>query len=69
MQHSVIVIGENYEALSRMRNEKNPFSADGFFKFAKENSSKYGIIENGNDLLVSTWHSDALISDYNKKRL
>lgn len=27
---------------------------------------KYSIIENGDDLLVSTWYSDDLINDYRK---
>lgn len=35
-----------------------------FFRFAKTNKDKYSIIEKGDDLLVSTWHSDALIDDY-----
>ena len=34
--------------------------------FAKEHNKKYSIIENGNDLLVSTWYSGDLIEDYKK---
>ena len=66
MQHSVKGIGENYEALSTMRNEKIKFNAEEFFQFAKNNLKKYSIVENGNDLLVSTWYSDSLIADYQK---
>ena len=36
MQHSVKGIGENYEALSTMRNEKIKFNAEEFFKFQQE---------------------------------
>lgn len=64
MQHSVKRIGENYEMLSTRRNDKKRFIAKDFFEFAKANSKKYAIIENADDLLVSTWHSDSLISDY-----
>lgn len=66
MQHSVKEIGKSYETLSTMRNDKIKFSAEDFFKFAKNNIKKYSIIENYDDLLVSTWHSDSLISDYRK---
>lgn len=64
MQHSVKFIGEQYQELSEMRKEKKPFSKEEFFKFAKERSKKYSIIESGDDLLVSTWYSGDLIEDY-----
>jgi hypothetical protein len=64
MQHSVKNIGARYEDLSIMRNEKNQFKKEEFFRFAKTNKSKYSIIENNDDLLVSTWYSDSLINDY-----
>jgi len=68
MQHSIQNIGERYEEFSRMRKEKTPFNSNDFFNFAKENKKKYSIIESGDDLLVSTWHSDALINDYKKTK-
>jgi hypothetical protein len=68
MQHSIKFIGNQREELSLMRKEKNPFNAEDFFNFAKSNNKKYSIIENGTDLLVSTWYSGDLIDDYNKTR-
>jgi hypothetical protein len=62
MQHSV----KEYQQLSEMRKDKKMFSKEGFFMFAKEHNKKYSIIENGNDLLVSTWYSGDLIEDYKK---
>jgi hypothetical protein len=67
MQHSVKFIGEQYQRLSEMRKEKKLFSKEEFLVFAKEHSKKYSIIENGEDLLVSTWHSGDLIDDYKSK--
>ena len=64
MQHSVKNIGDNYEKLSIMRKDKNQFKANDFFQFANNNKEKYSIIENGDDLLISTWYSDSLIRDY-----
>lgn len=64
MQHSVKYIGDNYEKLSIMRKDKNQFVANDFFQYTKNNMKKYSIIENGEDLLVSTWYSDILIKDY-----
>lgn len=66
MQHSVKNIGDNYESLSNMRNDVKRFNSNDFLKFAKENKDKYHLIENGDDLLVSTWSSDKLINDYIK---
>lgn len=66
MQHSVKYIGEKYQELSIMRNEKKQFNSIKFFEFAKDNCKKYNIIQNDSDLLVSTWYSDSLISDYQK---
>ena len=64
MQHSVKYIGEKYEELSELREDEKKFSKEDFLNFAKENIEKYSIIENGDDLLVSTWCSDELIKDY-----
>ena len=64
MQHSIIFVGKNYEEISIMRKDKNQFNANDFFQFANENKKKYSIIQNGYDLLVSTWYSDSLIKDY-----
>lgn len=64
MQHSVKNIGDNYEKISIMRKDENQFSSNDFFQYAKNNMKEYSIIENGEDLLVSTWYSGSLISDY-----
>ena len=64
MQHSVKNIGKDYEKISTYRNDKNKFNATDFFEFAKNNKNKYSIIENGDDLLVSTWFCNDLIKDY-----
>lgn len=64
MQHSIKFVGKNYEEISIMRKDKNQFNAVDFFNFAKENKEKYSIIENGDDLLVSTWYSNELIAAY-----
>jgi hypothetical protein len=67
MQHSVKSIGEMYEHLSTKRKDSKVFDAEDFFNFAKTNSKKYSIVENGDDLLVSTWHSNELIEDYKRQ--
>ncbi len=64
MQHSVKNIAHNYEEVSVMRKDKKQFNSNDFFNFVNENKKKYSIIENGDDLLVSTWYSDDLIKDY-----
>lgn len=64
MQHSVKHIAEKYSELSRKRNDKNLFVGKDFIRFAQENKEKYHLIENGDDLLVSTWYSDELINEY-----
>jgi len=64
MQHSVKNIGETHEGISTMRKDKYQFIAKEFFEFAKNNAKKYSIVENGDDLLVSTWYSNSLIEDY-----
>jgi hypothetical protein len=66
MQHSVKEIAKRYSEISEKRNDKKLFKQDGFINFAKENKSKYSLIEYGDDLLVSTWYSDDLINDYRK---
>lgn len=67
MQHSVKQIGENRQELSELRNEQNRFLQDDFFKFAENNKEKYHLVENGKDLLVSTWYSNSLINDFKKE--
>lgn len=64
MQHSVREIGKMYSEISMKRKDKKLFKFDDFIKFAQENKEKYSLIENGVDLLVSTWYSDDLIEDY-----
>jgi hypothetical protein len=64
MLHSVRGIGKMNEELSILRNEKVKFDKKDFFNFAFLNMKKYSIQEEENDLFVSTWHSDALITDY-----
>ena len=66
MQHTVTQIGRMRQELSDRRQDKNRFTADGFFEFAKLHAKKYRLTESGDDFMVSTWHSDALIDDYNK---
>ena len=67
MQHSVKWIAKNYSEISSKRKDKKLFKFDDFINFAKENKKKYSLIENGEDLLVSTWYSDALIEDFNRR--
>lgn len=64
MQHSVNEIAKSYSEISNKRKDPKRFVEADFIDFAKNNKSKYSLIENGNDLLVSTWHSDSLINDY-----
>lgn len=64
MQHSVKQIGKMYSEISNKRKDKKLFKFEDFINFAKENKRKYSLIENGDDLLVSTWYSNDLIDDY-----
>jgi hypothetical protein len=64
MQHSVKEIGKRYSEISNKRKDKKLFKFEDFINFAWENKKKYSLIENGQDLLVSTWYSDDLIEDY-----
>lgn len=64
MQHSVKEIGKRYSEISSKRKDKKLFKFEDFINFAQENKKKYSLIENGEDLLVSTWYSDDLIEDY-----
>jgi len=66
MQHSVKEIAKKYSKLSDLRKDKKRFSEPNFIQFAKDNKDKYSLIENEDDLLVSTWYSDDLIEDYRK---
>ena len=67
MQHSVKDIAKRYSEISKKRNDKNLFDYVSFIKFASENKEKYSLIDNGDDILVSTWYSNDLIGDYRKK--
>lgn len=66
MQHSVTFIAQSYSKISEQRKDKKRFKSEEFIQFAKDNKKKYGIIDSGHDMLVSTWHSDSLIEDYRK---
>lgn len=66
MQHSVKEIAKRYSELSDKRKDKKRFVESTFIQFANDNKRKYSLIENGDDLLVSTWYSDELIEDYRK---
>ena len=67
MQHSVKEIPKRYSEISSKRKDENLFEYNSFIEFAKENKSKYSLIENGDDFLVSTWYSNDLINDYRKQ--
>jgi len=66
MKHSVKEIAKMHLELSDLRKDKKRFLESGFIQFAKNNKGKYSIIENENDLLVSTWYSNDLIEDYRR---
>jgi hypothetical protein len=66
MQHSVREIAKRYSELSDLRKDKKRFVESNFIQFAKDNQRKYTLIENGDDLMVSTWYSNDLIEDYQK---
>ena len=69
MQHSVKQIADNYEKLSIMRKDRNQFNADNFVQYAKDNKVKYNLIEDSDDLFVSSWYSDSLINDYKLNKI
>ena len=66
MEHSVKEIAKRYSELSDLRKDKKRFVESNFIQFAKDNQRKYSLIESGDDLMVSTWHSNDLIEDYRK---
>jgi hypothetical protein len=66
MQHSVKEIAKRYSELSDIRKDKKRFVESNFIQFAKDNKQKYSLVENGDDLMVSTWYSGDLIEDYRK---
>jgi hypothetical protein len=66
MNHPIKEIAKRYSELSDLRKDKKRFVGSDFIQFAKDNKNKYYLIENGDDLLVSTWHSNDLIEDYQK---
>ena len=66
MQHSVKEIAKRYHSISEKREDKKRFQYLDFLEFAKNNTKKYSLIENGEDFLVSTWYSNDLIDDYIK---
>ena len=69
MQHSIKQIADNYEKLSIMRKDRNQFNADNFVQYAKDNKVKYNLIEDSDDLFVSSWYSDSLINDYKLNKI
>lgn len=64
MQHSLKEIAKNHSEISEKRQDEKRFNFDNFIEFALNNKSKYSLIENGEDYLVSTWYSGELINDY-----
>lgn len=66
MNHPIKEIAKRYSELSDLRKDKKRFVGPDFIQFAKDNKNKYSVIEDGDDLLVSTWHSNDLIEDYQK---
>lgn len=68
MQHSINEIANRYSRISKKRGDNPLFIADDFINFAKVNKKIYSLIDNGNDMLVSTWYSNDLINDYKKSR-
>jgi len=66
MDHPIKEIAKRYSELSDLRKDKKRFVGSDFIQFAKDNKNKYYLIEDGDDLLVSTWHSNDLIEDYQK---
>jgi hypothetical protein len=66
MQHSIKYIAESYSELSDKRKDTQRFKKEDFIQFAKDNKEKYSLIDNGHDMLVSTWYSNDLIEAYRK---
>ena len=66
MNHPIKEIAKRYSELSDLRKDKKRFVGSDFIQFSKDNKNKYSLIEDGDDLLVSTWHSNDLIEDYQK---
>lgn len=66
MQHSINHIATTHSEISDMRKDNKRFKKDGFIQFAREHKEKYHLIDNGDDMLVSTWYSNDLINDYRK---
>lgn len=66
MQHSINYIAKTYSEISELRKDEKRFSESGFIEFSRQNQEKYSLIDNGFDLLVSTWYSNDLIEDYRK---
>ena len=66
MQHSIKEIAENHSKLSDLRKDIKRFNEKDFIQYARDNKGKYSLIDNGDDLLVSTWYSNELINDYRK---
>jgi hypothetical protein len=64
MQHSINNIGERYSEISLKRFDKNLFIKQDFIRFAQASREKYHLIDNGDDLLVSSWYFNDLIKAY-----
>lgn len=64
MQHSVKSIAKRYSESSIRNKDEKLFNFYDFMNFAIKNKKKYSLIENGEDLLVSTWYYNDLIQGY-----
>lgn len=66
MVHSVTEIGQTQARIYNRTHRLKTFDEKAFLEFAAVNVEKYNLIQDGNDLLVTTWHSDELVKDYLK---
>lgn len=67
MMHSIKDIAKRYEEISILRKDTDIFYAKDFFEFTKQNAKKYDVLENGDDLLCSSWYIDDLLRDFRTK--
>ena len=66
MLHYIKQIAENYSKNSELRKDKKLFNYHKFILFAESNINKYNIVKENDMLMLSTWHSEDLITDYIK---
>ena len=66
MLHYIKQIAENYSKNSELRKDKKLFNYDKFILFTQNNINKYNIVKENDMLMLSTWHSEDLITDYIK---